>query len=74
MDKETKVKINHGKLDALLEKILDAYKSNKVPRNSAVGAIAHVIAAVEKGNETEVHSWVNDEETFRRWLDTAKSL
>lgn len=67
------MKINHGKLDVLLGKILDAQKSGEVSRGSAIGAIAHVVAAVEKGNEAEVKSWLNDEGTFERWLELAKS-
>ncbi|WP_411352320.1 hypothetical protein PNH50_04165 [Leisingera aquaemixtae] len=67
------MKINHGKLDALLGKILDAHQTGEVSRNEAIGAIAHVVAAVEKGNETEVHSWLNNEEVYERWLKMVKS-
>lgn len=67
------MKINHGKLDVLLGKILDAHKSGDVSHGSAIGAIAHVVAAVEKGNETEVQSWLSDEGTFDRWLEMAKT-
>lgn len=67
------MKVDHGKLDAMLGKVLDAYKSGEVSRSSAIGAIAHVVAAVEKGNEAEVVSWLGDKGTFERWLETAKT-
>lgn len=67
------MKIDHGKLDTLLGKILDAYKSGVVSQGAAIGAIAHVVAAVEKGNESEVQSWLNNEEVFERWLNMAKN-
>lgn len=67
------MKIDHGKLDVLLAKVLDAHKSGEVSRGSAIGAIAHVVAAVEKGNESEVHSWLADDGTYERWLEMAKT-
>ncbi|WP_417672405.1 hypothetical protein [Roseibium sp.] len=60
------MKINHGKLDAFLGKVLDAHKTGEVSRIAAIGAIAHVVAAVEKGNESEAHSWLNSEEVYNR--------
>jgi hypothetical protein len=62
------MRINHGKLDGLLGRILDGYKSREMSRSSAIGEIAHLIAAVEKGNETEVRSCLNEEGTFERCL------
>lgn len=60
--------INHGNLDTLLGKILEAHKEGEVKRSSAVGAIAHIIAAVAKGNTGEVASWTDNPAIFDRWL------
>jgi hypothetical protein len=63
-----KMKIDHGKLDVLLEKILDAHHSGAASRSVAISAIVHVIAAVEKGNEAEVQSWLNNKDIFDRFI------
>lgn len=61
------MEINHGKLDIFLGKVLKLHKSGEVSLVSAIGTIAHVIAAVEKDNETEVQSWL-DNEDLESWL------
>ncbi|WP_170378755.1 hypothetical protein [Ruegeria atlantica] len=65
------MQIDHKKLDVLLGKILDAHASGEVSMMAATGAIAHVIAAVEKGNESEVEKWINDPDVFERWVKLA---
>jgi hypothetical protein len=67
------MKINNKKLDAVLGKILNAHKSGQVSHSAAIGVIAHVVAAVAMGNETEVQSWLNDEATFENWLKMSKT-
>lgn len=41
-------------LDTFVAGVLDAYKNGQISRLDAVLAIGHVIAAVDKGNETEI--------------------
>ncbi|MDN3711708.1 hypothetical protein QWZ10_07430 [Paracoccus cavernae] len=65
--------INHGKLDTLLGKIFDACASGEVSRGSAIGALAHVVVALEQGNRAEAEAWVNDPKTFDHWLALKKT-
>lgn len=67
------MQINHGQLDTLLGKVLDTHAAGEVSRNAAIGAIAHVVAAVAQGNETEVKVWLADPAVFDRWLKDARA-
>jgi hypothetical protein len=45
---KTKLNSNdHKLLDAFLAEVLDRYKSGKTDRDSAVGLIAHLVAAID---------------------------
>ncbi|MGF6444657.1 hypothetical protein [Paraburkholderia youngii] len=50
---------DHKKMDAFLERVLNAYKEGVISRNDAVGGLAHVMAALDKGNTGEAVSWFN---------------
>lgn len=51
---------DHNDCDAFLGRVLDAYKSGKISRGSAVESIVHFVAAVDKRNATEIKSWLNE--------------
>lgn len=44
-------KIDHKLLDKFLGHVLDRYKSGDVDRSRAIGAIAHLVAAVDLPEE-----------------------
>ena len=48
---------DHDNMDAFLGHVLDAYKSGGVTKERAVGSLAHVMTALEKGNYDEARSW-----------------
>lgn len=48
---------DHQKMDAFLEHVLDEYKFGAINKERAVGALAHVMAALDLDNYTEVRSW-----------------
>lgn len=41
--------------------VLDAYKVGEISRDDAVGGLAHVMAALDKGNAGEAVSWFTQE-------------
>ena len=68
--KEKLMKLHHGNLDLFSERILDAYKNSKISKATAISILGHVIAAVEKGNESEAQNWITNpeflDEVFRK--------
>ncbi|KAB0471089.1 hypothetical protein K6V72_10425 [Ralstonia insidiosa] len=50
---------DHKRMDAFLERVLDAYKAGEITRDDAVGGLAHVMAALDNGNTGEAVSWFN---------------
>lgn len=48
---------DHENMDAFLGHVLDAYKAGQVTKERAVGSLAHVMAALDKGNYDEARSW-----------------
>jgi hypothetical protein len=52
---------DHKKMDAFLERVLNAYKAGEITQEDAVGGLAHVMAALDKGNTGEAISWFNQE-------------
>ncbi len=50
---------DHKQMDLMLATLLDAYKNGEVTRDSAVGGLAHVMAALDKQNTGEAVSWFN---------------
>src|SRR5262245_9898660 len=49
---------DHGKLDNLLDGILDAYRAREVSQSQARSALAHVVTAAAIQNEREVRCWL----------------
>lgn len=60
---------DHNKLDELLGQILDWHKAGDVSKNSAIGVIAHILAAAAQDNEGEVQSWLHQANVLKRWKD-----
>ena len=50
---------DHVAMDVFLAKVLDWYKSGEITRDSAVGGLAHVIAALDNDNHGEAVAWFN---------------
>ncbi|GAB0079377.1 hypothetical protein [Pseudomonas sp. PS02290] len=48
---------DHENMDAFLGHVLEAYKSGETTKDRAVGSLAHVMTALEKGNYDEARSW-----------------
>ncbi len=59
---------NHNEMDAFLSRVLDAYKNGEISKQSAVGGLAHVMAALDIKNTQEAVSWFNQDgvEFFKR--------
>ena len=55
---------DHENMDAFLGHVLDAYKSGEITKEKAVGGVAHVIAAVDKGNYDEARQWLEQGRKF----------
>lgn len=47
---------DHKNMDAFLGHVLDDYKAGKITKASAVGALAHVMAALDLDNYSEARS------------------
>lgn len=48
---------DHRSMDSFLEKVLDWYKAGEITRDAAVGGLAHVMAALDRGNTGEAVAW-----------------
>ncbi|TPG88266.1 hypothetical protein EAH72_33460 [Pseudomonas caspiana] len=48
---------DHENMDAFLGHVLDAYKAGDITKERAIGSLAHVMTALEKGNYDEARSW-----------------
>ena len=56
--KDTQLKQkDHDNLDIFLGSVLDYYKDGEVSKERAIGTIAHVMAALERGNYEEARKW-----------------
>lgn len=52
---------DHKAMDAFLGRVLDAYKNGEISKSSAIGGLAHVMAALDIRNTGEALSWFNQE-------------
>ena len=48
---------DYENMDAFLGHVLEDYKAGTITKDEAVGGLAHVMAALDKGNYDEVKSW-----------------
>ena len=48
---------DHRQMDAFLGRVLDDYKSGAITKEGAVGALAHVMAALDLDNYSEARAW-----------------
>lgn len=62
---------DHDAMDGFLEFVLDAYAKGAVSRTSAVGALAHVLTAAAKDNNSEVLAWFKPAQ-YERWAQEIK--
>lgn len=52
---------DHRIMDEFLSRVLDAYKSGEITKDSAIGGLAHIMAALDKGNTSEAINWFKQE-------------
>jgi hypothetical protein len=52
---------DHQAMDLMLGRVLDAYKNGTISKASAVGGLAHIMAALDQGNTSEATGWFNQE-------------
>ena len=57
---------DHQNMDAFLGHVLDDYKAGEITKDEAVGALAHVMAALDIGNTTEAVNWFEQGRKFVR--------
>lgn len=55
---------DHADMDAFLGFLLDGYKSGSLTRSTAIGTLAHVIAAVDIDNHEEARKWFQQGRKF----------
>jgi hypothetical protein len=53
---------DHSSMEKFLGFILEGHKTGYLDRGEAIGIIAHVIAAVDQGNDGEARSWFENHE------------
>lgn len=49
---------DHDNMDTFLGHVLDDYKRGELTKEQAVSGLAHVMAALDKGNTGEVRVWL----------------
>lgn len=57
---------DHENMDAFLGYVLDDYKAGEITKDEAVGALAHVMAALDLGNTGEAANWFEQGRKFVR--------
>lgn len=55
---------DHDNMDAFLGHVLEAFKAGEITKERAVGSLAHVMTALEKGNHDEARSWFQQGRSF----------
>ena len=55
---------DHEDMDAFLGFLLDGYKAGTIKRATAIGTVAHVIAAVDIDNHEEARKWFQQGRKF----------
>lgn len=57
---------DHKNMDAFLGHVLDDYKTGVISKESAIGSLAHVMAALDLDNYEEARSWFEQGRKFIR--------
>lgn len=57
---------DHDNMDAFLGHVLDDFKAGEITKEQAVGALAHVMAALDLDNYAEARSWFEQGRKFLR--------
>ena len=57
---------DHQNMDAFLAAVVDDYKAEEIDRDRAVRALAHVMAAIDRGNYGEARNWFEQGRKFIR--------
>lgn len=57
---------DHKNMDAFLGHVLEDFKSGEITKDEAIGGLAHVIAAIDKGNYGEAINWFEQGRKFIR--------
>jgi hypothetical protein len=55
---------DHENMDAFLGHVLDDHKAGKITKEAAVGALAHVMTALDQDNYDEARSWFRQGRSF----------
>ena len=53
----TLTQIDHNKMDAFLDYVLEEFKNEKLTKSQVAGALKQIIGALDKGNTSEVRQW-----------------
>lgn len=56
--------VDHAALDLFLNQVLDGVTSGTISQEEAVGGLAHVIAAIDIGERTQIAAWFANPVTF----------
>jgi hypothetical protein len=48
-------------MDAFIGRVIDAYKAGEISRDSVIGGLAHVMAALDIRNTGEAIAWFNQD-------------
>lgn len=57
---------DHKNMDTFLGHVLEDFKAGEISKDEAIGALAHVIAAIDKGNYGEAINWFEQGRKFIR--------
>ncbi|MEW8492471.1 MAG: hypothetical protein AB2604_01600 [Candidatus Thiodiazotropha taylori] len=57
---------DHSNMDAFLGAVLDDNRNDVITRETAIGSLAHVMAALRQDNYPEVRSWFEQGRKFVR--------
>lgn len=57
---------DHKNMDAFLGHVLEDFKAGEITKEEAIGALAHVMAALDIGNTAEAVNWFEQGRKFIR--------
>lgn len=59
---DTSTLYDEDQMEAFLGKVLDRYRNGSLSRTNAIGVLAHIIAAAENREISELRNWFADPE------------